>query len=164
MILHDISDPLMEAAKLFNYSKCKRASNAFFLTFALTFVYTRVYLFPRHIIYAAWRFMALFDFPFINVTLFCFASLWCLHVFWSFLVHPQHALTCRSLRFSRMPSSRETTRAMCARRTKATRTRQQACANPVVYAELPSGQKLVVCDAAPVYVTVHPAVRIRCVH
>lgn len=92
MLLHDLADPLMEIAKLFNYTKCKRASNVSFLVFALTFVYTRVYLFPRHIIYAAWRFRRFFDFPFMRGTLFCFASLWCLHVFWSFLVHPQHPI------------------------------------------------------------------------
>ena len=54
MILHDVSDPLMELAKLFNYSQFHYASNATFLAFAMSFVYLRVYIFPRHIIYAAW--------------------------------------------------------------------------------------------------------------
>lgn len=50
LILHDIADPLMEIAKLCFYNKLKILSNIFFVIFASTFIYTRVYIFPRYII------------------------------------------------------------------------------------------------------------------
>jgi hypothetical protein len=86
MLLHDVADPWMELAKLANYTRFKFLADAAFVTFALVFVYTRVYMFPRYIIYASYRFCGLMDYPFVKVTLGCFAGLWILHVYWSFLI------------------------------------------------------------------------------
>ena len=86
MILHDVADPLMELAKLFNYVKYKRCADVTFLLFMATFIYLRVYIFPRHIIYAAWRFRILMNLPSIKNTFFCFLCLWCLHIFWAVLI------------------------------------------------------------------------------
>lgn len=52
MVLHDFSDPWMEAAKLFNYVGTIWGANLCFVVFALSFVFLRVYIFPRHIIAA----------------------------------------------------------------------------------------------------------------
>ncbi|PJF19336.1 hypothetical protein PSACC_00854 [Paramicrosporidium saccamoebae] len=52
MLLHDLSDPWMEAAKLFNYLDIQLGANICFSVFALSFVYLRDYVFPRHIIKA----------------------------------------------------------------------------------------------------------------
>ena len=86
MILHDVADPMMELAKLFNYAKYKRCADVAFLFFMVTFIYLRVYIFPRHIIYAAWRFRVLFNLPTFKGTLLCFMCLWCLHIFWAVLI------------------------------------------------------------------------------
>lgn len=87
MILHDIADPLLELAKLFNYMKQEVSANIVFFTFMCTFVYTRVYIFPKHIIYTAYRHSFLMDFPFIKATMTCFVCLWILHIIWSYMVH-----------------------------------------------------------------------------
>lgn len=86
MLLHDVADPWMELAKLANYIRLKPLADAAFVTFALVFVYTRVYIFPRYIIYACYRFCGLVDYPFVKATFACFAGLWVLHVYWSFLI------------------------------------------------------------------------------
>lgn len=51
-VLHDISDPLMEAAKLFNYAQITVMSHVFFILFALSFFFLRVFIFPTQIIRA----------------------------------------------------------------------------------------------------------------
>lgn len=51
LLLHDIADPWMEIAKLCFYNKLKMLSNVFFIIFASTFIYSRVYIFPRYIVY-----------------------------------------------------------------------------------------------------------------
>jgi hypothetical protein len=51
-LLHDLSDPLMEAAKLFNYAGIEIGSHIFFSIFAISFFYLRVWIFPSRIILA----------------------------------------------------------------------------------------------------------------
>ncbi|TPX49977.1 hypothetical protein SeMB42_g00551 [Synchytrium endobioticum] len=51
VLLHDISDPLMELAKCCHYSNNELFANLFFASFAACFIYTRNWLFPRYIIY-----------------------------------------------------------------------------------------------------------------
>lgn len=88
MIIHDVSDPLLELAKLFNYTALDSLANVVFAAFMGTFIYTRTYIFPRHIVLTARRHSYLNDaFPFINGTLGCFYALWALHIYWSILVH-----------------------------------------------------------------------------
>lgn len=50
MMLHDFSDPWMEAAKLFNYVSIAWGANICFTVFALSFFYLRDYIFPRYLI------------------------------------------------------------------------------------------------------------------
>ena len=50
LLLHDIADPWMEIAKICFYNKLKTFSNIFFVIFASTFIYSRVYVYPRYII------------------------------------------------------------------------------------------------------------------
>lgn len=52
MVLHDFSDPWLECAKLFNYLRITAGANVAFGVFALSFVYLRIWVFPRHIIKA----------------------------------------------------------------------------------------------------------------
>ena len=50
MLLHDISDPLMEMAKLFLYSNQQFLANLFFMLFSFTFMITRDIIYPICII------------------------------------------------------------------------------------------------------------------
>lgn len=52
IVLHDLSDPLMEAAKLFNYVGNEMGANIFFVLFALSFFYLRLWIYPSQIILA----------------------------------------------------------------------------------------------------------------
>ena len=52
VVLHDISDPLMETAKLFNYADNQLGANLFFVIFALSFFYLRLWIYPSRIILA----------------------------------------------------------------------------------------------------------------
>lgn len=54
MLLHDLADPLMELAKIALYLKQKALPEIFLVAFALVFVYSRVYVFPRYIIADVW--------------------------------------------------------------------------------------------------------------
>ncbi|CAN0419907.1 unnamed protein product [Ascophyllum nodosum] len=51
MLCHDVSDVLMETAKLFNYAQkrypwCHLAADGVFLVFAAVFGFSRLYIFP----------------------------------------------------------------------------------------------------------------------
>ena len=50
VVLHDISDPIMETAKLFNYVDNQLMANVFFVLFAASFFYLRLWIFPSQII------------------------------------------------------------------------------------------------------------------
>ena len=50
MLLHDVSDIFLEAAKLCNYSRREGPSLAFFITFLLSWIVLRVVIFPAFVI------------------------------------------------------------------------------------------------------------------
>ncbi|KAJ3235811.1 hypothetical protein HDU78_004958 [Chytriomyces hyalinus] len=52
LLLHDFADPIMEFAKCWLYCKNQRMADVFFGLFAATFLITRNYIFPFHVISA----------------------------------------------------------------------------------------------------------------
>ncbi|KAK9685593.1 Ceramide synthase 5 [Basidiobolus ranarum] len=89
LLLHDVSDPLMEIAKLFFYTKHEKLSNAFFFLFATVFIYTRDYFFPTFAIYSVWHYGRNDDGSRVPYTMECLVFLSLLqtiHVFWSYLI------------------------------------------------------------------------------
>ncbi|KND00502.1 uncharacterized protein SPPG_04817 [Spizellomyces punctatus DAOM BR117] len=50
LLLHDCSDPIMEAAKMALYSGKTRAADALFAAFAAVFIWTRNWIFPVYVI------------------------------------------------------------------------------------------------------------------
>lgn len=85
-MLHDVSDPLMEMAKMFLYCGYRRAADISFVAFALSYFYLRDYLFPTQIIWAVYQTMPKYNYPLPKITLGCLIGLWCLHIFWSILI------------------------------------------------------------------------------
>eukprot|EP00270_Netrium_digitus_P007382 TRINITY_DN2151_c0_g1_i1.p1 TRINITY_DN2151_c0_g1~~TRINITY_DN2151_c0_g1_i1.p1 ORF type:complete len:330 (+),score=28.71 TRINITY_DN2151_c0_g1_i1:79-990(+) len=51
--IHDVSDVLLEAAKLCKYIDFELGASGFFLLFAISWAYMRLWIFPRRIIYSA---------------------------------------------------------------------------------------------------------------
>lgn len=86
MVLHDFSDPWMEAAKLFNYSAISWAANLCFVVFATSFVYLRVYIFPTYIISATYNYARPAGYPFYGVTFVSLVGLWVLHCIWTYMI------------------------------------------------------------------------------
>jgi ceramide synthetase len=95
-LLHDLADIFLEAAKVFNYSGkakgheiCSRISEFFFVTFTLTFVVTRLVLYPRYILYSVIiEGYAVFGCEWGGCYVFIglLVALQCLHIFWFWLV------------------------------------------------------------------------------
>lgn len=88
MILHDMSDPIMEIAKIFHYGKNETMANVFFVLFAGVFFYTRDYLFPAFVVlncmYVTLESRELYPYGMeCSVFLLCLQGL---HVFWSSLI------------------------------------------------------------------------------
>jgi len=54
MLLHDISDPFLEIAKLFFYSHYQCGADIFFTVFAIVFIVSRCCFFPFYLLYTAW--------------------------------------------------------------------------------------------------------------
>jgi hypothetical protein len=79
-LVHDISDPFLHVAKLFNYSeKYSMVRDGIFGLFAIIFLVTRLYIFP----YMVWSYIDLFGFTTGTLGLFL---LQILHVYWSWLI------------------------------------------------------------------------------
>lgn len=87
MVLHDFSDPWMEAAKLFNYLDMELGANLCFSFFALSFYYLRVYIFPRYIIKATYDYARPTGSPNYLVTFISLVGLWVLHCIWSVMIY-----------------------------------------------------------------------------
>ncbi|XP_023669982.2 ceramide synthase 2 [Paramormyrops kingsleyae] len=88
MITHDVSDVLLESAKLFNYAKWERTCNSIFVLFAVIFIVTRLVIFPFWLIHCTWvypveLYPAFFGYYFFNVML---VVLLLLHIFWAYLI------------------------------------------------------------------------------
>ncbi|KAM4708172.1 ceramide synthase 4 isoform 1-T2 [Discoglossus pictus] len=96
MLLHDTADLILEAAKMFNYTKWKRVCDVLFLIFAVVFMITRLYIFPTRVIYSTYyssmeNFQPFFGYYFFNALLMV---LQLLHVFWAYLIlHMAYRLT-----------------------------------------------------------------------
>ncbi|KAJ3338913.1 Ceramide synthase 6 [Gonapodya sp. JEL0774] len=101
MILHDISDPFMELAKAANYMGAQLAANVLFVCFAVTFIVSRMYVYPKYVLGGVllWQMQIKNDTITTggqiqlgfgnNVWLLLFISLiilQVLHAFWSFLI------------------------------------------------------------------------------
>ncbi|KAI4569465.1 hypothetical protein MJT46_006759 [Ovis ammon polii x Ovis aries] len=88
LLLHDSSDYLLEASKLFNYTHWRRLCDTLFIIFSLVFFYTRLVLFPTRILYTTYfestvNLGTFFGYYFLNTLLMI---LQLLHVFWSCLI------------------------------------------------------------------------------
>jgi len=86
MILHDISDPLMEIAKMFNYANNQWGANIFFVLFAGSFYYLRDWVFPRYIISATYFYARTEGYPLYWITFVSLVGLWVLHMIWSYMI------------------------------------------------------------------------------
>ncbi|XP_020833814.1 ceramide synthase 4-like isoform X2 [Phascolarctos cinereus] len=88
LLLHDVSDVLLEAGKMFNYAKWKYSCDITFLVFALVFFVSRLIFFPTKVIYTTYHYSRLyfqlyFGFYFFNGLLMI---LQILHIFWFSLI------------------------------------------------------------------------------
>ncbi|XP_030646280.1 ceramide synthase 2 [Chanos chanos] len=88
MLVHDSSDVLLESAKMFNYAGWERTCNTIFVLFALTFMVTRLIIFPFWLIHCTWvypveLFAPFFGYYFFNAMLIV---LLLLHLFWAKLI------------------------------------------------------------------------------
>ncbi|XP_004378656.1 ceramide synthase 4 [Trichechus manatus latirostris] len=88
LLLHDTSDVLLEACKIFNYMRWRIPCDLLFLVFSCVFFYTRLALFPTQILYTTYYESIIgrgtfFGYYFFNALLM---MLQLLHVFWSCLI------------------------------------------------------------------------------
>ncbi|KAH0507711.1 Ceramide synthase 4 [Microtus ochrogaster] len=88
LLLHDCSDYLLEACKMFNYSHFRRVCNALFIIFSLVFFYTRLIFFPTRVLYSTLfdsikNRSPFFGYYYFNVLL---VMLQILHVYWFCLI------------------------------------------------------------------------------
>jgi ceramide synthetase len=96
LLLHDSSDVFLESAKVFNYTSkakghgwAKLCCDIFFACFAVTFLVTRLVIFPRYIIFSVF-----FEAPnhfgtkWAGFWFFCLllVVLQILHIFWFYLI------------------------------------------------------------------------------
>ncbi|XP_008582140.1 PREDICTED: ceramide synthase 4 [Galeopterus variegatus] len=88
LLLHDSSDYLLEACKMFNYARFRSVCDALFLIFSCVFFYTRLVLFPTQILYTTYYESIVDSGPFFGYYFFntLLALLQLLHVFWSCLI------------------------------------------------------------------------------
>ncbi|XP_070828573.1 ceramide synthase 2 [Chaetodon trifascialis] len=88
MALHDSSDILLEAGKLFNYARWEKTTNGMFVVFAAVFMVTRLVIFPFWVIHCTWVYSMesydpFFGYYFFNVML---VVLQMLHLYWALLI------------------------------------------------------------------------------
>ncbi|XP_056676935.1 ceramide synthase 4-like [Monodelphis domestica] len=86
LLLHDVTDILLEASKMFLYAQWKHACEILFYIFAVMFIVNRLILFPTKIIYVffyhfTWKPFFAYIFTFVLLII-----LQGLHVFWTYLV------------------------------------------------------------------------------
>lgn len=88
LLLHDASDYLLEACKIFNYTHWRRVCDTLFIIFSLVFFYTRLVLFPTQILYTTYYESIANSGPFFGYYFFngLLVALQLLHVFWSGLI------------------------------------------------------------------------------
>ncbi|ELW47241.1 ceramide synthase 4 [Tupaia chinensis] len=88
LLLHDASDYLLEACKMFHYARLQKVCDAFFLVFSCVFLYTRLVVFPTQILYTTYYESIINHGPFFGYYFFntLLLMLQLLHVFWSCLI------------------------------------------------------------------------------
>ncbi|XP_049645445.1 ceramide synthase 4-like [Suncus etruscus] len=88
LLLHDCSDYLLEACKMFNYVRYERVCRAFFYTFSFVFFCTRLVIFPTQILYTTYFESIVGRTPFFGYYFFngLLMMLQVLHVFWFYLI------------------------------------------------------------------------------
>ncbi|XP_007951906.1 ceramide synthase 4 [Orycteropus afer afer] len=88
LLLHDASDYLLEACKMFNYTYWRRLCDTLFVIFSCVFLYTRLVLFPTQILYTTYYESLIGRAPFFGYYFFnaLLMVLQLLHVFWSSLI------------------------------------------------------------------------------
>ncbi len=87
MVLHDMADPWMEAAKLSLYAGNQDMANVLFAIFAIVFAISRLYYYPKFAVMGVWQFgskvLPVKQFwGFVSLL----TALQCLHIFWFALV------------------------------------------------------------------------------
>ncbi|KAI8900252.1 TLC domain-containing protein [Globomyces pollinis-pini] len=90
-VLHDISDPIMEFAKIILYAGYNKLADAIFALFALSFIVTRNFIFPYTLVemekYCRWPDNSYI--PTNNILIFMqglFLTLELLHIYWGYLI------------------------------------------------------------------------------
>ncbi|KAI3652519.1 hypothetical protein MP228_001944 [Amoeboaphelidium protococcarum] len=94
LVLHDISDPIMELAKLSMYAQKQNYANGFFATFAAVFLVSRCVVFPLTVLQPCVRYLvstygytkAMTLMPQFPVFLVLLSILQILHVYWGSLI------------------------------------------------------------------------------
>ncbi|KAJ3201280.1 Ceramide synthase 3 [Dinochytrium kinnereticum] len=94
MLLHDVSDPFMEIAKMFVYTGRQKLADIFFILFALVFIFTRNFIFPVYIITASPFYGyhpdgSVIPYGRYDLNYFCVACLCVLcvlHYYWAYLI------------------------------------------------------------------------------
>ncbi|KAJ3047024.1 Ceramide synthase 3 [Rhizophlyctis rosea] len=97
LLLHDLSDPIMELAKMFLYATHKKMADILFATFAVVFIITRNWIYPYYVIGSILTYGFLEkdgklipipeDGPGIRASaIFGMTVLEILHVYWAFLI------------------------------------------------------------------------------
>jgi ceramide synthetase len=94
IILHDLSDPLLHSAKIFNYVRAQRVCDTLFVLFAVSFAAMRLYVLPVRILAPMLSDQAVYSilaerssiphvYYLVNAMLFALMSL---HIFWFYLI------------------------------------------------------------------------------
>ncbi|KAE8618346.1 hypothetical protein XENTR_v10009358 [Xenopus tropicalis] len=88
LLVHDLSDILLEAAKMCSYADWKRSCNVLFIIFAVVFIISRLIIFPFWIIYATTVYPLyycprFFLYYFFNMLMFVLQFL---HIYWTYLI------------------------------------------------------------------------------
>lgn len=81
LLLHDVSDPLMEFGKLCKYANYQRVADVLFVAFAVVFGVSRLYYFPVYVIRSTYEnSVPLYPWAYQGLGLLCLLCV--LHVYW----------------------------------------------------------------------------------
>lgn len=80
LLLHDVADPFLELAKIFNYLQYKSVAEFVFFIFSFVFFVTRILIFPFYLIMEIWMLETKEETK--NIFLFLLLTLYCLHILW----------------------------------------------------------------------------------
>ncbi|XP_007489535.2 ceramide synthase 4-like isoform X1 [Monodelphis domestica] len=86
LLLHDITDVLLEANKMFHYAQWENTSEILFIIFSVVFIFNRLILFPTKIINTTLYHYTLKPFFGYYVMITFLIILQGLHVFWSYFI------------------------------------------------------------------------------